>query len=105
MCTMPSEEFEARILNHLVPEFCEHPSRGWGRDGFINSCAAVSDADADDFLAGLEAGVVEHVGRGQYLAPRSCAKEQFFNSGPTKVAPRTFTLAHESVITVAALYR
>ena len=102
---MAVAEFEARILSHLVPEFCEDSSRAWGCEGFVNNCAAVSDVDARDFLAGLGAGVVEHVGRGQYLAPRSCAKEQFFNSGLKTVSPRPFTLAIESVITVATLYR
>ncbi len=97
--------FETRVLTELVPQFCNHPSRAWGCEGFQNNCDQIDSHDASDFLEGLDTGVVEHIGRGQYLAPRSCAKEQFFNSGLKSVQPRRVHLAIEAIITVAALSR
>ena len=97
--------FEDRVLSHLLPEFCNDPSRGWGPDGFRGDWGRISDKDAEDFLRGLDSGLVEHVGRGLYRAPRSSASEQFFWTGPRNVEPRPITLWVEPFITVAVLAR
>jgi hypothetical protein len=65
----------------------------------------IGDRDAEDFLRGLDAGLVEHVGRGLYQAPQSKASEQFFWSGRVNIEPRTITLWAEPIITVAVLTR
>jgi hypothetical protein len=98
--------FKNRVLDDLLPKFCDDPSRGWGSAGFKQpDWSNVSKVDAKDFLRALDANLVEHVGRGQYLAPRSGAKEQFFSSGSTHVTPRPFSLWMEPIITVAGLAR
>src|SRR5690349_9926108 len=100
-----SAAFEDRILNELLPIFCNDSSRGWGCDGFRNEWHKVSEVDAQDFLRGLDNGLVEHVGRGLYRAPKSLASEQFFWSGRKNTHPRLVTLWIEPIITVAVLSR
>ena len=102
---MVSDTFKYRILNELLPQYCDDPSRGWGAVGFKPDWFKLSVIDADDFLRGLDAGLIEHVGRGQYLAVRSAAKEQFFWEGQKAVSPRPVSLWLEPVITVAGLAR
>ena len=102
---MTSTGFEDRILNGLLPTFCNDPSRRWGCDGFRKEWHKISGIDAQDFLRGLDAGLVEHVGRGMYRAPRSHASEQFFWSGLRDIHPRPVTLSIEPIITVAVLSR
>jgi ADP-ribosylglycohydrolase len=92
-------------LNVLVPEFCDDPSRGWGSSGFRARWEQIHDRDAEDFLRALDAGLVKHTGRGQYIAPRSHHKEQFFWSGLKTTTPRSFTISVEPIITVAVLAR
>jgi hypothetical protein len=65
----------------------------------------IREVDACDFLLGIDAGLVEHVGRGLYRAPRSGASMQFFSSGLKKKSPRTITLWIEAIITIAVLAR
>ncbi|MGO7658916.1 hypothetical protein [Rhizobium ruizarguesonis] len=89
----------------LIPQYCDHPSRGWGRAGFIDNSALVSEADACDFLRAIEGGLIQHVGRGLYSAPRSSAKEQLFWEFNRSAIPRTFAIWLEPVITFAALAR
>ena len=95
--------FEDRVLNDLLPEFCN--ARGWGLEGFRREWNRIGDRDAEDFLRGLDAGLVDHRGRGLYKAPRSTASEQFFWSGRVNVEPRKITLWAEPIITVAVLAR
>ena len=103
--TTTFQAFKDRILGDLLPTFCNHPSRGWGCEGFKEDWTNVSEKDAADFLQGLDAGLIEHQGRGQYRAPKSLANEQFFWSGKKSVLPRPVTLWIEPIITVAALSR
>jgi hypothetical protein len=65
----------------------------------------VAERDAGDFLLGLDAGLVDHLGRGVYRAPRSRVGEQFFWSGKKNISPRPVTLWIGPIITVAVLYR
>ena len=102
---MALKAFEDRILTDLLPTFCDDPTRAWGSDGFRRDWERVSEADAEDFLRGIDNGLVKHVKRGQYRAPRSCASEQFFWEGPKSVEPRPITLWIEPIITVAVLAR
>jgi hypothetical protein len=100
-----TQAFRDLILGKLLPTFCNDPSRGWGCEGFKEDWTKVTEKDAADFLSALDAGLIEHVGRGLYLAPKSHAKEQFFWEGNTNVSPRPVTLSVEPIITVAVLYR
>ncbi len=89
----------------LLPEFCDDPTRAWGCDGFRPAWHKISDLDAQDFLRGLDAGLVTHLGRGQYRASRSITNEQFFRSGAKNTLPRRVTLWIEPIIYVAVLAR
>jgi hypothetical protein len=100
---MGLKAFEDRVLNDLLPAFCN--ARGWGLEGFRREWDRIGDRDAEDFLRGLDAGLVDHRERGLYRAPRSTASEQFFWQGRVNVVPRTITLWAEPIITVAVLAR
>jgi hypothetical protein len=97
--------FQRRILDDLLPQFCNDQSRAWGTGGFKAAWGKISEVDAADFLRGIDAGLVEHRGRGLYEAPRSRASEQFFWSGPKHKTPRPITLWAEPIITIAVLAR
>lgn len=99
------QAFQDRILNDFLPAFCNDPTRAYGIDGFRPDWQRVSELDATDFLRGIDAGLVRHVGRGLYRAPRSYASEQFFWQGRTRRRPRSITLWIEPIITVAVLAR
>lgn len=99
------QAFKDRIIGDLLPTFCDDPSRGWGCAGFKEDWKNISEKDAADFLLALDAGLIEHQGRGLYRAPRSRASEQFFWSGQKRILPRPVTLWVEPIITVAALSR
>lgn len=101
----PSQAFQDRILNDLLPTFCNDPSRAWGTDGFKADWHKISEIDAADFLRGIDGSLVKHVSRGLYKALRSKAREQFFWSGSKKMTPRPITLWVEPIITVAVLAR
>jgi hypothetical protein len=102
---MTLQAFKDRVLGDLLPEYCDDPSRGWGFTGFKPDWSKVSELDARDFLRALDAKLVQHVGRGQYRAPRSGAKEQFFWEGERNITPRPVSLWIEPIITVAGLAR
>eukprot|EP01036_Dinobryon_divergens_P060106 gene60106-80160_t len=85
---MALKAFEDRILTDLLPTFCDDPKRASGSDGFRRDWERVSEADAEDFLRGIDNGLVKHVKRGLYRAARSCASEQFFWEGLKSVEPR-----------------
>lgn len=99
------QEFQSRILNEFLPEFCNDPTRAYGPDGFKPDWYKVSDVDAADFLRGIDSGLVEHVERGLYKAQCSVAREQFFWSGLKRKLPRPITLWVEPIISVAVLAR
>jgi hypothetical protein len=86
--TTTFQAFKDRIVGDLLPTFCDDPSRGWGCGGFKEDWKNVTEKDAADFLLALDAGLIEHQGRGLYRAPRSHASEQFFWSGKKSVLPR-----------------
>ncbi|ANL87028.1 hypothetical protein [Rhizobium phaseoli] len=98
-------KFLELLHTELIPQYCDHPSRGWGRAGFIDNSALVSEADACDFLRAIEGGLVRHVGRGLYSAPKSSVKEQFFWEFKKNLVPRTFAISLEPIITLAAFAR
>lgn len=102
---MTQTAFEERVLTKLLPEFCDDKTRGWGSEGFRNGCSKISEADAVNFIRGMDAGLLEHVGRGQYLAPMSRAKLQFFWEGEKAISPRPVSLWIEPIIVVACLSR
>ena len=102
---MTLQAFRDRIMGTLLPQFCNDPSRGYGCEGFKEDWKKVNEKDAADFLLALDACLVEHLGRGLYKAPRSCASEQFFWQGKKNISPRPITLWVEPIITVAVLYR
>jgi hypothetical protein len=99
------QAFKDRVVRDLLPQFCNDPSRGWGCEGFKENWKNVTEKDAADFLLALDAGLIEHRGRGLYRAPKSHASEQFFSSGKTSTLPRPVTLWIEPIITVAVLAR
>jgi hypothetical protein len=103
--TTTFQAFKDRILEDLLPTFCNHPSRDWGCEGFKEDWKNVSEKDAADFLLALDAGLIEHRGGGLYKAPKSLAGEQFFWSGKKSVSPRPITLWVEPIIAVALLSR
>jgi hypothetical protein len=100
-----SQTFRNRILNDLLPTFCNDPSRLRGATGFKQDWDKIGEIDAADFLRGVDGELVKHEGRGLYRAPRSCAREQFFWSGAKKKSPRPIALWVEPIITVAVLAR
>ncbi len=103
--TTTFQAFKDRIVGDLLPTFCDDPSRGWGCGGFKEDWKNVTEKDAADFLLALDAGLIEHRGRGLYRAPKSLASEQFFWSGKKCIFPRPITLWVEPIITVAVLSR
>lgn len=100
-----SRAFQERILNDLLPTYCNDPSRAWGAAGFKDDCGKITEVDAADFLRGMDGELAKHEGRGLYRAPRSRAREQFFWPGAKKTVPRTRTLWAEPIITVAVVAR
>ncbi|MDF2114690.1 hypothetical protein PY365_03830 [Roseiarcaceae bacterium H3SJ34-1] len=99
---MPIEAFEDRILNDLLPAFCNDPARRYDIAGFRQDFSKVHEKDAKNFLRALDAGLVKLEGR-LYRAPLSRAGEQFFWDGKRAAKPRLITLWLEPIITVAAL--
>jgi len=101
---MSSKVFEDRIVNDLLPLFCNDPARQYGTAGFKANFHDVDDLDAENFLKGLDANLVTLVGR-LYWAPRSWTGEQFFWEHERAISPRPITLWTEPIITVATLSR
>lgn len=101
---MASKRFEDRILNDLLPAFCNHPARRYGTAGFKPNFHNVDDLDAENFLKGLDAGLVTLVGR-RYQAPRSRTGEVFFWEHEKAISPRPITIWIEPIITIATLAR
>lgn len=98
-------EFDRLLREHLIPEFCSDPARRMQLTGFKEPATAIADEDCRHFLRAWQAGLLNHVGRGQYRAPMSAAHEQFFNSGPKGAVDPAFYLSIEPIITVGALAR
>lgn len=107
---MPSEAFEYRILNDLLPAFCNHPHRSaknYHVSGFKPNFSAIDDIDAENFLKAMDAGLVSPVERRRraplYEAPQSRAGEQLFWEHDKNAIPRPLTLWIEPIITIATL--
>ena len=100
-----AQTFRNRVLNDLLPTYCNDPSRLWDVAGFKQDWDKIGEIDAADFLRGVDGELVKHEGRGLYRAPRSTAREQFFWPGVKKKTPRPITLWVEPIITVAVLAR
>jgi hypothetical protein len=99
---VPPKAFEDRILNDLLPAFCNDPARRYDVAGFRPDFSKVHEQDAQNFLRAFDANLVKLEGR-LYRAPQSRAGEQFFWDGGRVVKPRLITLWLEPIITVAAL--
>lgn len=102
---MALKAFEERILNDLLPAFCDDPHRsacGYDASGFRADFSGIDDLDAANFLKAMDAGLVSLVGR-LHRAPQSHAGEQFFWTGDKATIPRPLTLWIEPIITIATL--
>lgn len=97
------DEFRDRVLNEWLAPFCD--SRGYEHGGFAcSSLDKLSEADAHDFMAAVDSGLVNHEA-GAFRAACSRANEYLFWEGASSVSPRRLTLWLEPVITIAGLWR
>ncbi|KGK42813.1 hypothetical protein LH51_04300 [Nitrincola sp. A-D6] len=95
--------FRERLLAEWLEPFCER--HGYATTGFIwESVDKLDPADAKDFLAAVDEGLVVH-DSGVFRAPCSKATEQIFWQGLKTTSPRKITLWIEPVITMAGLFR
>lgn len=101
---MSMDVFKARILNDLLPAFCNDSARNYDISGFRPDFSAVHELDASNFLRAFDAGLVQADGN-MYRAPRSYAREQLFWEGAIDQSPRLITLWIEPIITIATLAR
>ena len=99
------QKFDRLLREHLIPEFCSDPNRRMQPSGFVPPAKTIAERDCHRFMVAWQAGLIKHVGRGQYRAPMSSAHEQFFNSGLKTVVDRFFYLSIEPIITVGGLAR
>ena len=97
--------FEDLVYDQLIPEFCSDPGRHLDAAGFRPESLTISEEDARYFLLAWQSGLIEHQGRGLYVAKQSSTKEQFFWEGRRDERPKRFTLWLEPVITVGGLAR
>ncbi|XLZ69492.1 hypothetical protein ABT364_23615 [Massilia sp. SR12] len=73
--------------------------------GFVDeSIDNLEPQDASDFMAAVDAAVVQHQ-KGTFLVARSCAKEQIFWEHEKSTIPRRITLWLEPIITMSGLMR
>ncbi|WP_419827293.1 hypothetical protein [Sphingomonas sp.] len=92
-------------MNDLLPAFCNDPKRGYDIAGFQQkSLKPIQNVDAENFIKGLDAGLVQVDGN-MYRARRSSAREQLFTEGWKSNTPRRITVWAESVIIIATLAR
>jgi hypothetical protein len=98
--------FTERLFGEWLPSFCDAPHRKDYRvEGFrAESLRPLTRFDAFWFLTAVDAGLVTE-SQGFLLAPANRAREQLFWSGSKAVAPRSFTLWMEPIITIGALAR
>jgi len=99
---MALEAFRERVLSDLLPAFCNDVARNYDIAGFKSNFQDIHDADAEAFLRGLDAGLVQLDGN-MYRAPRGCAREQFFWEGSKRTIPRPISIWIEPIITIATL--
>jgi len=101
---MSLDTFKDRILNDLLPAFCDDSARKYDISGFRPNFDSIHEADATNFLKALDAGLIEPDGN-MYRAPRSYAREQLFWEGTVEQSPRLITIWVEPIITIATLAR
>lgn len=101
---MASEAFKERVLNDLLPAFCNDPARNYDIAGFKSNFGDVHYADAEAFLRAFDARLVQLDGN-MYRAPRSSAREQLFWEGTKKKIPRSIKIWAEPIITIGTLAR
>lgn len=99
------EKFKTRVLEELVPQYVTLPGCNMTPEGFKCDWEKIAERDASDFLRGLDAKLVVHVGHGKYRAERSHSVEKFFWESGKHLRPRPFGLWAEPIITVGALAR
>ena len=58
-----AQTFRNRVLNDLLPTYCNDPSRLWDVAGFKQDWDKIGEIDAADFLRGVDGELVKHEGR------------------------------------------
>lgn len=100
-----ADRFRKRVIEELLPTFCDDPARGFDSSVLVPSAIAISELDAHNFLRAIDSRLVVDTGGGRYRSARSQANEQLFWEGSRKVVPRPLTLWLEPVITIATVAR
>lgn len=97
--------FRELVATSLFKKFVDAPLR---RDTNyrlnLASLDRVTDADAYWFVRTVEAGLLTEV-NGDFLAPRSAAKERIFWHGPKGENPRSLSVVVEPIIGIGAIGR
>ena len=101
----PLNAFKRILHDSLIPEYCQGAFLGPAGAQFRESKLKLNEDDARNFVQGWEAQLLSHIGGRKYRGAKNGAAEKFFHSRSKALVPRTFTLAQESVIAVAALAR
>lgn len=99
------ETFADRLHREWLPSYCNAPHRQYSVEGFKDSTIEnLSSFDAMWFMRAIDDDLVTET-EGDFLAPRSSAKEMIFWEGAKKEVPRPITLWIEPIITIGALAR
>ena len=97
--------FSDRLHKEWLPSYCNAPHRCYPIEGFKTSTIKnLSEYDAKWFMRALDDGLVIE-SDGNFVAPRSAAKEMIFWEGSKNKIPRPITLWIEPIITIGALAR
>lgn len=97
--------FTDRLYKEWLPSYCNAVHRCYSIEGFKPSTIEnLSEYDANWFMQALDNDLVFE-SEGDFLAPRSYAKEIIFWEGSKKENPRSITLWIEPIITIGALAR
>jgi hypothetical protein len=96
----PLAEFWQKLDAEWLPTFCT--ARGYPLTAFIRS-KSVSSVDAADFLRAMR--FMTPNARGEFVMPRSRAKEVIFWDGSFKSTERKFSLWIEPIVTIAGIAR
>lgn len=99
------DRFTKRLLDELLPSFCQDPKRNFAVSGFKKESIKVAEVDARNFLRAIECGLVNDSGGGRYRCTQSKAFEQIFWEGGKLIHPRPITLWVEPIITIATIAR
>ncbi len=99
------EEFNKRLINSWVKEFCNDGKRQYTEYQFKTESIKISEFDASNFLRALDKGIVKNSADGRFRCERSGTFEQIFWTGLKSVSPRPLTLWIEPVITIGTMAR